>query len=481
MDEYIAYINSFENQDQYRIRKRYARSNKDLFDRVLRPIDNVFSAKGGSTYFDMPEEQSLKLRGILMNVENGLSIRKWVEEYWLKAYVVDPMGLIFIEVGNNEAYPTYKCSSSIIDYQLNGRKLDYVVFSTPDKDVYRVVDGDLDRMVSVKGEDVTILDSYPNHFGYVPAILCSDIPTFGTSLYQSPIASVIQVADEYLRDCSVKSVYKLLHGFPKSWAYASVCDKCEGQGLIKGQECPSCKGTGYRLKWDVADVKMIPPPSSKEDPVIAPNVGGYITPDLEAWGKMTEELELLENAIFYTLWGTRQRDEADNETATGRFIDVQPVNSRLSKISETAESIERFITDALGMFYFPNMYKGSSIHYGRRYLIEGPDVIWEKYERARDKGAPTSVLDSLLKEYVQARYQANSLELAVQLKKIKLEPFVHCTVEQVQTMSIVQEDYLKKAYLSDFFDSLEPNEILSKSIQQLDSKLAQYVKLKQLQ
>ena len=480
MDSYIAQINSFENKDQYEARKKYARSNKDLFDRVLRPMDNVFSAKGGSTYFDMPEEQSLRLRGMLMNVENGLSLRKWIEEYWLKAYIVDPMGLVFIEVGDNEAYPTYKSSSSIVDYQLNGRNLDYVIFSTSDKDKYRVVDDAWDRIVTINGEELTTdkSNTYPNYFGFVPAILNSDIPVFGTEEYQSPIHQVVEIADEYLRECSVKSVYKLLHGFPKSWAYASICDKCGGEKFIEGEKCPSCKGTGFRLKWDIADTKIISPPESREDPVIAPNVGGYITPDLDTWDKMTDELKLLENIIFYTIWGTRQREDAENETATGRFIDTQPVNSRLSKISETAEGVERFIADAIGRFSFPATYKGSSINYGRRYLIESPDVIWDKYEKARREGAPTSVLDSLLEEYVQSRYQANSLELAVQLKKIKIEPFVHYTIEQVKLMDIQREDYLKKAYLSDFFDSLESSDILTLSPKQLESKLTQYVQLK---
>ena len=211
-------------------------------------------------------------------------------------------------------------------------------------------------------------------------------------------------------------------------------------------------------------------PDSSNDVIIAPNVAGYVAPPLETWERMSAELSELESVMFKTLWGTKQAERADNNTATGRFIDAQPVNDRLSKFSDAAEVIEKFITDCMGALYYGEMYKGSSINYGRRFTIESPDTIWEKYESARRNGSPDSILDDMLREYIQAKYENNSLELQRQLKAIDLEPFPHLTASQVQSLKVPQTDYLKKVYYSDFIKTLSENEVIFVNINVLQTR-----------
>jgi len=478
MDTYLETINSFENANQYIARKKYSRSNKDIMERITRPIDKIFSTKGGSVFYNLPESQNQTFRNLLQNTENGLTIRKWIEQYWKPAYLSDPMGLIFIEVNaDGEAYPTYKSSSDIYSYQLDGRNVEYVIFKTEEEDVFRVVDEVADYKVKFNGKDVTIIDTFPNHFGFVPAMINSDIPVLRTEYFESPLQKIIELADEYLRECSVKSLYKLLHGFPKYWEYISQCKECKGTGNIAASPCPHCNGTGSKIKWDVADVKHLPIPE-KEDVVIAPNVAGYVTPPLPTWEKMSDELEMLERIMFQTIWGTKQVEEGSNNTATGRFIDTQPVNDRLSKFSDAAETIERFITDCLGRFYFPTTYKGSSINYGRRFIIESADTVWNKYEKARQAGAPDSVLDDILMEYVQSKYENNSLEMQKQIKMIKIEPFIHHTSQEVKKLEPVMLDYVKKLYFSDFIKTLTDNELIFESTDILKRKLEEFATMK---
>ncbi|MDH6304620.1 hypothetical protein M2459_001355 [Parabacteroides sp. PF5-5] len=496
MDEYIQKINSFENNDQYIARKKYARSNKDIMERVSRPIDKIFSATGGSTFYDLPDRQNQIFRDKLRNTENGLTLRKWVEQYWKPAYLADPMGLVFMEVdGNGDAYPTYKGSNEVFSYKLNGRNLDYVIFNVGKEQVpcdsqpklpksvssgkkrYRVVDDLNDLIVEYENEHIKIIkeESYPNYFGIVPAIINSDLPILGTDYFCSPFEKVVELADEYLRECSVKSVYKLLHGFPKYWEYQSQCPKCLGTGYVEGSECSTCKGTGYKLKWDVSDVKHLPVPESG-DTKIAPDVAGYVAPDIDAWDKMSEELKDLETLMFKTIWGTKELEDTENETATGKFIDTQPINDRLTKFSEAAETIEKFITDQMGAFYFGNSYKGSSVNYGRRFQIETPDAIWNKYESARKSGAPDTMLDDLLMEYIQSKYENNSIELQKQIKSLELEPFPHITASQVKALNVSGMDYTKKVYFTEFVKTLSDNEIIFTQTKVLQQKFDEYVK-----
>ena len=492
MRAYMGQINSFENEDQYAVRERYARSNRDIMSRITRPIDKVFSAKGGSTYYNLPDNKEQEFRSRLLNAENGLSLRKWIEQYWKQAYLSDPMGLVFMEIDNKgDAYPTYKGVSDIYTYEPDGRRLECLFLmekglngvnlfqNNKNHERYRVVDDVNDMIVEWDGKNASVISTVPNYFGFVPGIINSDIPILNTLYFESPLWEIVEIADEYLRECSVKSVYKLLHGFPKSWKYAMPCPNCRGSGNIEAEPCKACNGTGVRLKSDVADTLVLPLPDTRDDVVIAPNVAGYIAPPLDTWERMSAELQLLENIMFETLWGTQRADDGDNNTATGKFIDTQPVNDRLSKISDAAEVVERFVTDCMGKLYYGDLYNGSSINYGRRFSIEAPDTILEKYINARREGAPDTVLDDLLREHLQAKYENNSMEMRRQLKSLELEPFPHLTSAQVQNLNVGALDYIKKVYYSDFLKTISEHEIIFSAIEELQRKFDVYAEEKQ--
>lgn len=496
MAAHLERINHFENADQNEARKKFARSNKDLFERITRPIDKVFSASGGSSHFALPEAKDREFRRRLQSVENGLTLRRWIEQYWKPVFLTDPMGVIFIEVdGEGNAYPTYKSSSDIYTYALNGRHLDYLIIKQDKSTIaalsaddvadrglryFRVVDDAFDYLVRVKGDNVMIVEAetFPNHFGHVPAIINSNIPIVGSVLYRSPLQPIVECADEFLRESSVKTIYKLLHGFPKHWKYGSECPDCHGTGFKDGDTCPACKGTRVKLRSDVSDVMILMPPDSKDTPTIAPNVGGYISPPVEVWDKMTEELQMIETKMFETLWGTKQVENSQNETATGRFIDTQPINDRLAKIADAAESIETYVANMLGVFYYGNSFGGASINYGRRFQIESADALWGKYEAARGAGAPDASLNDMIDDYLCAKYQDNAIELNRQKKLITAEPFVHLTVAQVKALDVPESDYLAKLYFGEFVAQLNNTELMVISGRELRNKLTEYVQSK---
>lgn len=95
------------------------------------------------------------------------------------------------------------------------------------------------------------------------------------------------------------------------------------------------------------------------------------------------------------------------------------------------------ITEWTANFMFPSKKKEeriSEVNYGRRYIIEPPDVILDKYEEAKEKGDNYTILDRLLNEYITAKYKTDPEWLRKELIKIEIEPFVHLTIEQVNTI-----------------------------------------------
>lgn len=486
LSSYLTQVMTYEKPESLALRKQYAKSNKDLFERLSRPVDKVFCARGGGRIYNIEGEgKSKEFEQILLDVEHGYSSRRWVETFWKPRYFDDPMGLIFMEVSaTGEAYPTYKCSDDIEEISLEGRKLNYVIFEIEteqdDDKRFRVVDDAFDTLyeVNIQNENSTIkvIDRFPNYFGFVPGIIISDIPMAAMEdMYASPFDSVIELADEYLRDGSIRNIYKFKHGFPKAWKYREMCGDCKGTGAKGAHACSSCNGTGKKLDSTVAEIMVLDWPTG-EDKVIAPDVMGYISPALEYLDKSREELQKLEDFMYNTHWGTEQVKQSTSgnpETATGRFIDAQPVNERLSKYADAAEVIEKFIVDCLGVFYYGDAYKGCTITYGRRFIVEGPDQLWNKYDLARKNGAPIHALDEHLREYLEAKFQANSLELYKYMKMARIEPFIHYTAEQVAKFTS-GADLARKIYFSEWAATIKEAEWLSVKDEELKQRLTDF-------
>jgi hypothetical protein len=210
--------------------------------------------------------------------------------------------------------------------------------------------------------------------------------------------------------------------------------------------------------------------------MLAPNIAGYVTPPIETWKQMQESIDGKYQAAHYATWGTHQMEDSSNETATGRFIDVQPVNERLCKYSDAGEFVEKWITDMIGTFNFEGSYQGCEVNYGRRYLIESPDDIWTKYQDARAKGvASIGSLNNMLMQYIQSEYQSDSIEQLRQIKLMKLEPFVHMTIDQAKLNVQNIADYYKKLYFSNWVMQLGANDLIVYDLMTLDKMLTDYV------
>ena len=492
LEEAIEKIDGYESQDILAIRKKYAVSNQAMFARIHRPTDKVFSAKGGSVYYALGDKQTEQFKDYLGNIVYGYSLKQWLEVFWLPALGYDPMGLIFVEVdAMGNAYPTYKSVMDIYEMQLTGRNVEYVIFKIDPKidtavangeaakdTIYRIVDDVSDRLVTIDGNGIKEIpnETFPNYFMKVPATIISNAYDPVKGMFVSMDDEIVELADQFLREGSVKNIFKNYFGFPTAWGYQQACPECKGTTVLNGRQCDHCQGTGIKSKYYPSERINLPQPKDKDYPILAPNVAGYISPDVQGWDKMTEELELLEDIMFETLWGTHQADDnAKNETATGRFIDTQPVNDKLNKFSDAEEKIEKFVTDLIGQFMFNQAYGGSSVTAGRRYLIETPDEIWVKLQAARKDGAPTTALYDLYNDYLQARYSANAMEMQKMMKLAKIEPLPFVKYDEFARLQTFPDIILRrKFWFESWLNSKTDPEILFGDLKALQDEFAQY-------
>lgn len=517
LNTHLELIKGFERTTQLRdTRAKYTKSNKDLFARLSRPIDKVFTAKGGTIYYNLPETTEKAAIQVSNNIKNGISIKKWLETQWKNQTLYDPCGITFLEImqpadiakakekRQSFVYPTYKSVGSIFDYKPIGNKLEYVIFNLTqeekiylDIDVnhtcYRVVDDAYDYIVRKDGDNITIIDNHTiaNYFGEVPAIINSDLSSHKSeNHFISFFDEVVELADQYLLDGSVRSMHKLLHGFPKYVEYADNCPSCNGDRFKDGVVCKSCLGTGRKVMTNVGDIKLLPVPGSKDEHLINPaNVAAYISPDKIYHDISTQDIQALEDAMSVTQWGVQSRIRTSGmgaggdgvKTATEVVDEMKPQADRLIMFTEMAEKRHKFILDlAIRVNLNVIGYNNSSVIYGRRFLLENTDALWEKYSNARTKGSPLNILDALLLDYLESVYQSDPVGLAVAKKLMYVEPFVHYDIAKVKTLGISDEDYKAKLYYSEWLSTQTDAMLLISNDAALKESLKTYSKEKQL-
>jgi hypothetical protein len=215
------------------------------------------------------------------------------------------------------------------------------------------------------------------------------------------------------------------------------------------------------------DDKAIDPPS------------GYIFMPVDAWTAMRTSVDRSGDLITYSHWGTSLEYGANKgeqyATATGRFIDVQPVNNKLNRYTESVELIHGALVDIYGKFYFRETYDRSEVVYGRRYLIETPDQLSKTYAELKSNKVENSLLfDSAWNKYLESEYRENDQMYAYYKKLSCLDPLLHLGLEDV-TKTGNQTFIDRKIYLSDFKSDKEISYIIKTPLVQLKQEYIIYI------
>lgn len=483
--DYLSQVEGLESEQKINLRKKLARSNKALFAEVLRPIDKIFKAKGGSKNYKLAKTNQDNFKDRLHSLKGGISLSKWLENYWIDKYAIDPNGLIMIEHDGKECYPTYKSILTIRDYKQNGQNVDYIIFEPyfekpenkqdESSEYVRVYDDSGDKTYIIQGDNIELVEDFPNRWKQVPAVIISDLINPITNFKKSSIYEQIELADEYLRENSIKTLFKYHHGFPFFWMYFSACPRCNGSGLYNGELCGMCNGTGYAIKKDVSDITLLKPPTTSDQPVLT-DLAGYVVPPIETWQQMTEELKLLKDMIKYSHWGTILEEGDVERTATEVTLNAQPIQDRLNNYSDSLEIIETIITDFIGIYYYGGSYKGSSVNYGRNYIIKGTQQLLDEYAKLKMDNAGLNLLNSKLMEIISAKYTNDEYMMAIYEKLAWVEPFVHNTIEEVRDMNLSSDDYGRKVMYNDWLSEKSNDYFFATTIEVMKKDLINYTK-----
>lgn len=461
LTEHLTQATGLENAEQIKLRRQYAISNKALIHSLLQPVNAAWAAKGGMVNIDAADDVKEKIKEGIENNKGHKTPRDYLQNVWFDRFVTDPNGLLFVESNDTTAYPVYKSIFDINKMEVNGVQPEYIVFEphlreeikgkftrggSNKQETFWIVDDAFYYEVKRGDDSIEILKKIPNVFEKVPAIQNSPIEDTEKRIKVSPIDKQIELLEAYLIDNSVNNIYKKLHGFPVFAFYAPICDSCKGTGEIGGDICSSCNGSTQNPKRDVSNGIPLKTPKDKDSPVVKPSeVVAYIQPALETLNEQRVELEHMTHMISFSMWGTT-KEKADNETATGRWIDSQPVTNVLHHFSDVFENVNSWLLNTEAKYHAPNSTVSITVTYGRRYLIETTDQLMERYQETLAKGADQSTKDLQLEQFYETEFQTDEFMLKYYLKLIKVEPLVHYSIDAVLGMPV--SDKIKNTKVS---------------------------------
>ncbi len=502
VEDVLEKLNDYESPHQKKIRQKIVKSNKSLFSFLTRPIDKVFTAKGGEINYNLKDSTLDNVKDILKSVNDGLTIKEYLKKKIKLNYIIDPNGFVMIDInGEGEFDLKFFSTKNLLWYDNTGNTVNAVVFDffnsddpDDDKKYYRVVDESTDSIYVQDGDKIYQDESTikENFLGYVPAFIVGDIYDVNEPLFLSVVDDVLEDSKEHLRDVSVNTVHKLSHGYAKYWQYPESCTDCGGSGYIKqtitdeegetkcvDSTCYSCSGSGVKKKKTASDVLIVPIPD-EDGKVLAPDVGGYINPSIEIWRQYNEDILNLKQSMFQSLWGATFSIDSSNETATGRLINVQPEAERVSGISETFSKIHNFILDAFTRLILQKKDHKTNVSYGTRYLMESPDEILKTYTESIEKGSHISVQNYLLDRFFQTEHVNNSMEYSKVKKIISVDPFPNNTVQELREIGVSSEDLLLKIYYPQWSNTLDEGKRVLMTVEELKADLVEFVKLKKI-
>lgn len=531
MIQYLESLDSYETPAQKTLREKLAKSNRSNFSFILRPTDKIFTAKGGAINYNLPQKEVDYIKDKLGNIADGLEIKKYLKKKVKKEYIVDPNGVLFVDINEQSNIETYVINTeNILWYEAKGNSVEAIIFEPYEKEedrleflsgcgikdsvmppqwnyvkkYYRVIDDTSDRIFireSKNKNDGNPTDevyeqprsSFDNYFGYVPALILGDEKCNNTGIFESIIEDLLDDADILLRRMSIMNVHELAHLYPRYWSYAQACTRCGGEGTLPGspkpdtdpQEfnpsttCPSCGGTGHKTRTNPSDETVVPVP--QEGDHVLNKLMGFESPDLQTAKFYDNIISGSRVDMFRAMWGTTFEVGGKQETATGRFLDVQPVNDRLGDMSYTFAKMHKFLLDCYGVVLLRDPKYQSSVTYGRRYMFEGPDDILNKYiEVSREKLSDVMKLD-LGYRYIDAEYQDDPVEMVKKKKLYKIEPFPTLSVDSVMGLQALPDDEkLKKLYFGEWSNQLKDSELIFDNEDVLKEKLNIYINQKQL-
>ena len=343
--------------------------------------------------------------------------------------------------------------SEVISYDVDKRtgNMEWIIF----KDDKRVIaiDEQAYRTFDYKDRKLGELLSENYHtLGYCPARFFWNDPLSlkEPDVKRSPLSKELSALDWYLfKSLGVKHLdtyasYPIYSAFEEECDYSdkdgNIChkgylQKPEGGYLtdIEGNPvlCPICHGK--KQLAGAGSFITVPIPTDGQPDLRKPV--DITTIDKQALDYNVGELKRLEKDIVNSCVGLD--NTILNETSLAdKQVDAtfESKDNVLNRIKKGFEEAQKWVDTTICILRSGSAFISASIRYGNEFYTLSPETLQKRYIEAKNGGASEADLDAIYTQLIETTYRHNPTQMQRMIILKDLEPFVHRTQEQVQSL-----------------------------------------------
>lgn len=513
-DEHIEHLTAYETEADFKLRKKDVEDFTRLItNEIIEAQSRWKSAQGTTKYYnfgtngDKLAEEFKK--EILSQVWKGGSIDTFIKDFLSAAIYQEFNGFLLIEKGaivrmpieggeevyevregittritddKVKPYIVFKSVGDVHSFRVTGSRVEYIVLNAGEETrngvkikLFRVIDDKNDYIVEVHGNESRISQIHipiEHKAGKCPVVRVSTLRKYiaNDMTLTSVIDNLLGTLDNLLTLYIDHATTARKHGFPLMWMVGSDCigrneyASCTDGRLIwslDGEDhdilCPACKGK-KAVKTDPSSVLLVPFTDNEGKAYSQNAPGGYINRDIETFIEQRNEINFQIQALLSAGTGVKNgmAEAAINKTATEVVMNTKPLEDIISKNIDIIESVEKELTDLLGIAYYGDKYKGCEIIYGRRLNLRDENAIILEIKEAKASGCAFMYVRTLYEELVYSRFIRSNIDLQRNLMLIELEPVIGFTIDEVSAnISITDDTKILKINFVDLINRFE--------------------------
>ena len=301
---------------------------------------------------------------------------------------------------------------SVVEYYNKPMRVGRVFYFYDDTNIWKIkqVGKFVDHSYTYEVVFAHGLGMFPCHkLKGVPAILDS-----GEIYYTSRFYYAVDLLDWSLLYSNYLNVSIANVCFPFRWMVGDECDFTSNDdqpcfnGKVGTMDCPSCKGSGMKVRTSPMKTYLLRPKEGSSDGDTSfPEPIGFVSPKtdtLEFTSTKANEYKEQARDILHVKT-TNDKATGKDDTATGDLIDLKAMFAFVQPDSDQTFDVFQFLLDVIGKVRTGNPeFEGAKLVYPKTFDFRTDADILEDIKVAREAGAPTHIINSLIFQYINHRF-----------------------------------------------------------------------------
>jgi len=318
----------------------------------------------------------------------------------------------------NESAMFESHEKSVVDYNGKAAKVGRVFYFYDNTNIWKI-----EQTGKFIDHKFSIYETFRHELGEFPCMKLAGVPSMlpdNSIYYTSRFYYAVDLLDWSLLYDNYLNVSIANVCFPFRWMVGDECDFHDERGAcVDGKiaselgfvDCPSCSGTGMKVRTSPMKTYLLKSEKGQDKGDTSfPTPIGFISPEthtLEFTKKTSQEYKDDARQMLHVYTRNDKATGAD-DTATGKLIDLKAMYAFVQPDSDQTFDVFQFILDITGKVREGENFEGATLVYPNSFDFRTDADILDDIKVARESGAPTHIINSLIYQYISRRFYQES-------------------------------------------------------------------------